>query len=185
MDLWPRSDPFPLPARGSSCATTARNARTLRAGGRRRTHPRNPIEVQRPHPAPNAKPPTRRAPPGLPKPDAEKYPADGQYPWHQFEPLAVSLEAVEKNWVRRQCIFNDEPKGFQGIAFNLRRPPFDQIEVRQAFSLLLDRQLMNEKRDLVEAGATLETSENLREVENDITATRNAIESYRVDLAQH
>ena len=57
----------------------------------------------------------------------------------------TNFEAVEKNWVRRQRVFNDLPKGFQGVAFNLRRPPFNDPKVREAFALLLDRQLMNEK----------------------------------------
>lgn len=56
----------------------------------------------------------------------------------------TGFEAVQKNWVRRQRVFNDEPKGFQGIAFNMRRAPFDSPEVREAFALLLNRQLMNE-----------------------------------------
>jgi microcin C transport system substrate-binding protein len=57
----------------------------------------------------------------------------------------TDFEAVKMNWVRRQRVFNDEPKGFQGIAFNMRRPPFDDLKVRTAFALLLNRQLMNEK----------------------------------------
>lgn len=52
---------------------------------------------------------------------------------------------VEKNWVARQRIFNNDPKGFQGFALNMRRPILQNLQVRQALQCLLNRELMNEK----------------------------------------
>jgi len=48
-----------------------------------------------------------------------------------------------KNRIVKQKIFNHKPIGFQGFAMNLRRPPFDDIRVRKAMALLLDRKKMN------------------------------------------
>jgi len=52
-------------------------------------------------------------------------------------------EKFEKNWIVRQKIYNHGPVGFQGFAMNMRRPPFDDIRVRRAMALLLDREKMN------------------------------------------
>jgi microcin C transport system substrate-binding protein len=56
-----------------------------------------------------------------------------------------NIPQVQKNWVIRQNVYNDEPKSFQGFALNMRRPVFQDVRVRQALQYLLDRQLMNEK----------------------------------------
>ena len=57
----------------------------------------------------------------------------------------TNFPQVQKNWIVRQAIANKEPKGFQGIALNLRRPIFQDPKVRQALALLINRPLMNEK----------------------------------------
>jgi microcin C transport system substrate-binding protein len=57
----------------------------------------------------------------------------------------TNFPQVQKNWIVRQEIYNKEPIGFQGFALNLRRPLFQDPRVRQALTLLLDRQLMNDK----------------------------------------
>ena len=57
----------------------------------------------------------------------------------------TNFPAVQKNWVIRQNVFNSEPRGFQGMAMNMRRPLFQDPRVRQALQLLLNRQLMNDK----------------------------------------
>lgn len=49
---------------------------------------------------------------------------------------------VEKNWVVRQTVYNDEPKAFQGFAINMRRPQFQDPRVREALARLLNRELM-------------------------------------------
>jgi microcin C transport system substrate-binding protein len=50
-----------------------------------------------------------------------------------------------KGWVAKQRIYNKEPIGFQGFAFNLRKERFQDLRVRQALALLLNRQALNEK----------------------------------------
>ncbi|WDN87380.1 microcin C transport system substrate-binding protein [Desulfosarcina sp. BuS5] len=52
-------------------------------------------------------------------------------------------EKFLKNRIVKQKIFNHKPIGFQGFAMNLRKPPFDDIRVRKAMALLLDRKKMN------------------------------------------
>jgi len=49
----------------------------------------------------------------------------------------------EKNWIIRQKIYNHRPIGFQGFAMNMRHPPLDDIRVRKALYLLIDREKMN------------------------------------------
>jgi len=48
-----------------------------------------------------------------------------------------------KNWIIKQKIFNKKPVGFQGFAMNIRKPPFDDLKVRNAMAYLLDRRKMN------------------------------------------
>jgi len=49
---------------------------------------------------------------------------------------------VQKNWVVRQTVYNDEPKAFQGFAINMRRPQYQDVRVREALARLLNRELM-------------------------------------------
>jgi microcin C transport system substrate-binding protein len=53
-------------------------------------------------------------------------------------------EKFENNWIARQKIYNHHPVGFQGFAMNMRKPPFNDIRVRKAMALLLNRELMNQ-----------------------------------------
>ena len=57
----------------------------------------------------------------------------------------TEFEQVQKGWVVRQAVYNQEPKGYQGLAINLRNPKFKDIRVRQALGYLLNREAMNEK----------------------------------------
>ncbi|MBD3420704.1 MAG: ABC transporter substrate-binding protein [Chitinivibrionales bacterium] len=57
----------------------------------------------------------------------------------------TNFDAVKKGWVVRQNIYNKEPKGYQGMAINLRRDKFRDVRVRRALCYLLNRKLMNEK----------------------------------------
>ena len=75
------------------------------------------------------------------KGDFDLYPVYTSSLWVQQS----NFEAVKKNWVVRQEIYNKEPKSFQGFAINLRRARFQDIRVRQALCHLLDRKLMNAK----------------------------------------
>lgn len=49
----------------------------------------------------------------------------------------------DSNKIRVRKISNRNPCGFQGFAMNMRRPPFDDLKVRQAMALLVDRDTMN------------------------------------------
>ncbi|MBU3916084.1 ABC transporter substrate-binding protein, partial [bacterium] len=57
----------------------------------------------------------------------------------------TDFKQVQKNWIIRQEIYNQEPKGFQGYTINLRKPTFKDVRVRRALSHLYNRELMNEK----------------------------------------
>lgn len=75
------------------------------------------------------------------KQDFDAYPIYTSSIWMK----QTDFTAVQKGWVARQRVFNREPMGFQGLAFNLRREKFQDLRVRKALSLLLNRELMNEK----------------------------------------
>ncbi len=67
------------------------------------------------------------------------------YPVHTAR-LWVSETRGERylnNWIVKQTVQNHQPVGFQGFAMNMRRPPFDDVRVRQALAHLLNRERMN------------------------------------------
>lgn len=51
--------------------------------------------------------------------------------------------AFQRNWLLKRRVRNHAPIGFQGFAMNMRRPPFDDVRVRTAMAVLLDRETMN------------------------------------------
>lgn len=57
----------------------------------------------------------------------------------------TDFDKVQKGWIQKHKVFNRKPRGTQGFDFNLRKPPFDDIRVRQAFSYLWNRELLMEK----------------------------------------
>ena len=52
-------------------------------------------------------------------------------------------ERFDRNWILRRSVRNRKPVGFQGFAMNMRRKPFDDVRVRKAMSMLIDRDTMN------------------------------------------
>ena len=52
-------------------------------------------------------------------------------------------EKFDRNWILRRGVRNHNPIGFQGFAMNCRRKPFDDVRVRKAMALLIDRETMN------------------------------------------
>ena len=57
----------------------------------------------------------------------------------------TNSERFQKNWIVKQKIFNYAPLGFQGFAFNMRKPPFNDLRVRQAICYLFDRKTLLDK----------------------------------------
>jgi microcin C transport system substrate-binding protein len=52
-------------------------------------------------------------------------------------------DKFDRNLIVKQKVYNYDPIGFQGFAMNLRRRPFDDLRVRRAMALLLNRERMN------------------------------------------
>ena len=49
----------------------------------------------------------------------------------------------EHNWILKRRVQNHEPIGYQGLAMNMLRPPFDDLRVRKAMAKLIDRERLN------------------------------------------
>jgi len=52
----------------------------------------------------------------------------------------TTYDAIVNNWVKRDRVFTDGPVGTSGLFLNMRKPPFDDINVRLAFYHLFDRE---------------------------------------------
>ena len=52
-------------------------------------------------------------------------------------------EKFQRNWLLKRSVRNHAPVGFQGFAMNMRRKPFDDVRVRRAMAMLVDRETMN------------------------------------------
>ena len=57
----------------------------------------------------------------------------------------MNFDKVQRGLIQKRKVFNDAPQGFSGIAFNTRKPPYDDIRVRRALTLLINRPLLIEK----------------------------------------
>ncbi|HWV58526.1 MAG TPA: extracellular solute-binding protein [Longimicrobiales bacterium] len=56
----------------------------------------------------------------------------------------LDFDRVQQGLIQKRMIYNHSPNGIQGIAFNTRRAPFDDIRVRKALFHLFNRELMVE-----------------------------------------
>jgi microcin C transport system substrate-binding protein len=61
----------------------------------------------------------------------------------EFDPKKDDL--LKRGLILKKKVFNANPAGFQGLAFNTRRAPFNDVKVRQAFALLFNRKQIIEK----------------------------------------
>jgi microcin C transport system substrate-binding protein len=57
----------------------------------------------------------------------------------------LNFDRVQRGLIQKRKIFNDNPSGVQGLAFNMRKEPFSDIRVRKALTLLQNRQLLIER----------------------------------------
>ena len=57
----------------------------------------------------------------------------------------MNFDKVQRGLVQKIKVFNDQPAGFAGLAFNTRRAPFDDVRVRMALAHLMNRPLLIEK----------------------------------------
>jgi microcin C transport system substrate-binding protein len=55
------------------------------------------------------------------------------------------FDEYKRGLIARYRVFNENPNGIQGLVFNMRKPPFDDIRIRKAITYLWDRQKFNEK----------------------------------------
>lgn len=57
----------------------------------------------------------------------------------------LNFDRIQRGLVQKRKVWNHRPESLGGIAFNMRRPPYDDVRVRKALRLLFNRQLMIEK----------------------------------------
>ena len=55
------------------------------------------------------------------------------------------IHAMSMGWIQKRKIYTRAPSGINGLAFNTRRKPFDDVRVRKALALLYDRDKLLEK----------------------------------------
>ena len=56
-----------------------------------------------------------------------------------------NFDKVQKGWILKRKIFTRAPQGFSGLVFNMRKPPFDDRNVRKAFAYLYNRDKLIDK----------------------------------------
>jgi microcin C transport system substrate-binding protein len=57
----------------------------------------------------------------------------------------LDVDQIRRGLVQKRKVFTNAPIGIQGLAFNTRRAPWDDVRVREALARLLNRELMIEK----------------------------------------
>lgn len=57
----------------------------------------------------------------------------------------TDFDNVQRGLIQKRKIYNSPAQGFEGIALNTRQAPLDDLRVRKALSLLLDRKLLLDK----------------------------------------
>lgn len=75
------------------------------------------------------------------KGDLDVYPVNRASVWA----TETEFDQVKQGWVVKKMVYNQRPKGFRGMVFNLRRPMFQDVRMRQALAHLANREVMNDK----------------------------------------
>ncbi len=57
----------------------------------------------------------------------------------------TNFDAVQKGWVQKREVYSQKPSENRGLCFNMRKAPFNDKRVRQAFCYLIDREKMNKE----------------------------------------
>ncbi|MCZ6876926.1 MAG: extracellular solute-binding protein [Acidobacteria bacterium] len=57
----------------------------------------------------------------------------------------LDFDRIQRGLIQKRKVFNHAPQGVQGLAFNMRRVPFDDIRVRKALFHLFNRAQLVEK----------------------------------------
>lgn len=55
------------------------------------------------------------------------------------------IDRIQRGLIQKRKVYNDKPMGTVGMAINMRKPPFDDVRVRQALAHLVNRPLIVEK----------------------------------------
>jgi len=64
---------------------------------------------------------------------------------NEFDVKDESFDFLHRGLIQKKKVFNFSPKGYGGLAFNMRKPPFDDIKIRKAFAHLWNIKQLNEK----------------------------------------
>ncbi len=57
----------------------------------------------------------------------------------------MNFDNVQRGLIQKRRVFNSNPQGIRGFALNTRQPPLDDIRVRKALALLLNREEIIQK----------------------------------------
>lgn len=55
------------------------------------------------------------------------------------------FDEFKRGVINRRRVFNENPAGTSGLAFNMRKEPFNDVRIRKAFAFLYDREKFNDK----------------------------------------
>jgi microcin C transport system substrate-binding protein len=75
------------------------------------------------------------------KGDLDFYPASAREWVEEFG----KLDRIDRGLIQKRKVFNENPIGTLGLAFNTRKAPFDDVRLREAMGHLLNRPLIIEK----------------------------------------